>query len=234
MSDTIHRGTISFVNYEKHFGTIEYNNKKKSVNFKTNDPDNNKKPHQFRINDEVSFQLKLSDRGDKMTAYKVKFLHNTSIDLLLQKAAIENRFSGYLKIVDDEYFVKEWDSYIFFPLIVSPWEKPPVESAANEAITFKFLNLDKPNGLTAELFSHNYLPEYKKAMQHFKNEISIDAVVYKVSPHGIYLNLFDEVMRAKLPLAEQPDAKEGDVIPVLITHLAHARVVVKKAANPEE
>jgi hypothetical protein len=166
-----------------------------------------------------------------MTAYKVKFLHNTSIDLLLQKAAIENRFSGYLKIVEDEYFVKEWDSYIFFPLIVSPWEKPPVESAANEAISFRFLNLDKPNALTAELFSHNYLPEYKKAAQHFKNEIAIDAVVYKVSPHGIYLNLFEEVMRAKLPLAEQPDAKEGDIIPVVITHLSHTRIVVKKVTE---
>lgn len=231
MSDTTHRGTISFVNYEKQFGTIDYNNKKKSVNFKTNDPENSKKPHHYRIGDEVSFQLRLSDRGDKMTAYKVKFLHNTAIDLILQKAAIENRFSGYLKIVDNEYFVKEWDSYIFFPLAVSPWEVPPVESAVNEPVSFIFLNLDKPNALTAELFSHNYLPEYRKAMQHFKNEIEIEAVVYKVTPHGIYLNLFGEVVQAKLPLADKPEAKEGDVIPVLITHLTHTRVVVKLAGS---
>ena len=118
MDKQIHRGNISFINHEKKFATIEYlhNNKPKSVNCKTDADGTGKKPHQFRLGDGVSFQLKLSDRGDKMTAHHVKFTHNTAIDLLVQKAAIENRFSGYLKIVGDKYFVKEWDNYILFPL----------------------------------------------------------------------------------------------------------------------
>jgi hypothetical protein len=155
------------------------------------------------------------------------------LDLLIQRAAIENRFSGYLKKTGDKYFVKEWNSYIFFPLQLSPWEKPPVETAENEAISFRLLNLDRPNSIVAELFSHNYIPEYRKAVQHFKNEIAIDAVVYKISPHGIYLNLFDDKIQAKLPVGstEVSPINEGDTIPVLITHLSNTRIVVKRLIN---
>lgn len=232
MDSEIYKGKISFINYEKEFATIEYlhNNKQKSVNCKTNVTESGKKPHQYKLGDGVSFQLRLSDRGDKMTAYNVKFSHNTDIDLLIQKAAIENRFSGYLKIVEDKYFVKEWDSYILFALQLSPWEKPPVETAANEPINFKLLNLDKPKSIAAELFSHNYIPEYKKALQHFNNKIDIDAIVYKTSPHAVYLNLFGNKIQARLSLtaSEKEQVKEGDTIQVLITHFTNARIVVKK------
>jgi hypothetical protein len=235
MEDKILKGTISFVNFEKNFATIEYlqGMKKKSVNCKTDFESTGRKSHHFRMGDVVSFQLRLSDRGDKMTACNIKYLHNKELDLLIQRAAIENRFSGYLKKTGDKYFVKEWNSYIFFPLQLSPWEKPPVETAENEAISFRLLNLDRPNSIVAELFSHNYIPEYRKAVQHFKNEIAIDAVVYKISPHGIYLNLFDDKIQAKLPVGstEVSPINEGDTIPVLITHLSNTRIVVKRLIN---
>ncbi len=231
MEEKLLKGKISFVNYEKLFATIDYlnNNKEKSVNFKTNAADSSKKAHHYRLGDVVSFQLKLSDRGDKMTAFNVKFVHNTAIDLLIQKAAIENRFSGYLKKVEDDFFVKEWDSYIFFPLQVSPWETPPVSTAENEAITFRFLNLDKPNAIAAELFSHNYIPEYRMALQHFNNEVDADAIVTKVSPYAIYLGLFDNKIQAKLPLGkgEVSQLKEGDTLQVKIKHLTNSRIVVE-------
>lgn len=232
MDEQLYKGKISFINYEKYFATIDYlhNNKQKAVNCKTNAADSGKKPHQYRLGDEVSFQLKLSDRGDKMTAYNVKYLHNTAIDLLIQKAVIENRFAGYLKIVEGKFFVKEWDSYVLFPIQLSPWEKPPVETAANEAISFKLLNLVKPNSIVAELFSHNYIPEYKKALQHFNNKIDIEAVVYKISPHAVYVNLFEDKIQAKLQLTneEKDQLKEGDTIKVLITHLTNSRIVIEK------
>lgn len=225
----VYKGKISFINHPKQFATIEYlhNNKEKTVNFRT-DTASNKRSHQFRLGDGVSFQLKLSDRGDKMAAYNVVFTHNTSIDLLIQKAAIENRFAGYLKVVEDKYFVKELETYILFPLRLSLWEVPPVETAVNVAISFKLVNLDKPNAIQAELFSHNYIPEYKKAIQHFNNEIDIEAKVSKLSPYAVYLDLFGEKMKAKLDKAEAGDVKEGDTLRVMITHLTPYRIVVKK------
>ncbi len=232
MEQKIFKGKISFINYEKYFATIDYLHgaKHKSVNCKTDAPDSSKKPHHYRMGDEVSFELKLSDRGDKMTAFNVKYLHNTAINLLIQKAVIENRFSGYLKKIDGKYFVKEWDSYILFPLQISPWEVPPVETAENEAITYTLLNLERPNAIIAELFSHNYIPEYRKALQHFNNEIDIEATVKRISPHAVYLDLFDDKIQAKLPLTavEKNPLKEGDTVRVLITHLSNTRIVVKR------
>lgn len=235
MDQQLYKGTISFINYEKRFATIDYlhNNKKKAVNCKTDTADSGKKQHQYRLGDGVSFQLKLSDRGDKMTAYNVKFTHNEAIDLLIQKAAIENRFAGYLKIADGKFFVKEWDSYILFPIQLSKWEKEPVETAANEAISFKLINLEKPNNIVAELFSHNYIPEYKKALQHFNNKIEIEAIVNKISLHAVYLNLFGDKMQGKLQLTaeEKNQLKEGDKLTVLITHLTGNRIVVERVKS---
>ena len=237
MEEKVLKGIISFVNYEKHFATIEYEvgAKKKSVNCKTGLEETGRKTQHFRIGDTVSFQLRLSDRGDKMTAYNIKFLHNTKLDLLIQRAAIENRFSGYLKKVEEDYFVKEIDSYIFFPIQLSPWEKPPVETAENLAISFRLLNLEKPNAIVAELFSHNFSPAYKKALQHFKNEIDAEAVVTRISPHGIFLDLFEGGMQAKLPVEKgtDPGVKAGDNLLVKITHLTNMRVVVKRVESAE-
>ncbi len=235
MEEEIYKGKITFVNYEKYFATIDYthNNKKKSVNCKTNTADSGKKPQHYRLGDEVSFQLKLSDRGDKMTAYNVKFRHNEAIALLIQRSAIENRFSGYLKKVDDNYFVKEWESYILFPLQLSPWEIPPVETAENEAINFSLINLDKPNAIKAELFSHFYIPEYKKAELYFEKQFDINAVVSKITSYGVYLDLFGDKLQTKLAVTaeEKENLKEGDTVQVIITHLTPAKIAVKKTGS---
>jgi len=241
MDETVLRGTISFVNHDKQYATIDYehNGKKKSVNCKTDQsekskPDGQKgtkKPHKFRIGDEVNFQVKRADKGDKMIAYNVKFLYNQELEKLINRAMIENRFSGYLKVVDDELFVKEWDSYIFFPLKLSNWENPPAESAFNEAISFKLLNLDKPHAVAAELFSHDFIPEYRKALEFFNNKKIIETTVSKVSPFAVYLDLFDNnKMQAKiqLPADGLKEAKAGDKIKVIITYLSSSRIVAER------
>jgi ribosomal protein S1 len=240
MDETIYKGTISFINHDKHFATIDYeqSGKKKTVNCKTGEneqlkPDGSKKTkkaHQFRIGDEVNFQVKRSDHGDKMVAYNIKFLYNTALEKLINKAAVENRFSGYFKIVDDELFVKEWDSYIFFPLKLSKWEKPPAETAFNEAINFKLLNLDKPNAIAAELFSHDFIPEYREALEHFKNKTPIEATVSKVSPFAAYLDLSGDKIQAKIQLPAEgfEEVKVGDKIKVIITYLSSSRIVVER------
>lgn len=239
MDETIYKGTISFINHDKHYATIDYeqNGKKKTVNCKTGEKEQlqskdkkARKPHQFRIGDAVNFQVKPSDRGDKMIAHNVKFLYNTELEKLINKAQLENRFSGYLKLVDDELFVKEWDSYIFFRLKLSKWEKPPAESAFNEAISFKLLNLDKPAAISAELFSHDFIPEYRRALEYFKNKTPIDATVSKVSPFAVYLDLFGNKIQGKIQLpANWPEEiKIGDKVKVIITYIKSNRLVVEK------
>jgi ribosomal protein S1 len=228
-NESIYKGKVTYVDFDKQFATIEYlrGNKQKSITCKLYAEGNSKKPHQFRLGDVVTFLIKLTDRGDRETAYEVKYLHNEGVDLLIQKANIENRFNGYLKKVEDKYFVKEWDTYILFPLQLSPWEKPPVSTAENQAVTFILVNIDKPNAIVAELFSHNYTPAYKKATQHFKNQIDTKATITRISPHAVYVTLFDGEVSAKLVSTEEA-LQAGDEINVLITHLTPYKIVLKK------
>jgi hypothetical protein len=234
MSDTIYKGTISFVEHDKQYVTIDYliNEKKKTINGRTDEQDKDKKSrkHQYRINDEVNFQIRRSDRGDKMIAYNIKFLYNTQLEKLINRSQLENRFSGYLKMVDNELFVKEWESYIFFPLKLSKWENPPAESAFNEAISFKLINTGKPDSIAAELFSHDFIPEYRKAVEYFKNKKETDAVVSRVSPFAVYVFLFGEKLQAKieLPAKEVEAVKPGDKLTVIITFLSASRLIVQR------
>lgn len=232
-TDTIYRGKVSYVNQEKHFGTIEYlqGAKEKSVNFKTTELDAGKKPHQFRVGDVVNFQLRLSDRGDKMTACQIKYLHNESINLLIERANFENRFTGYLKRVEGQFFIKEVDSYIFFPLQLSPWEQPPVDTAENKLIAFSLLNLDRPNAIVATLFSHVYIPQYKSAEVYYESKTPIKGVVNRVSPYAIYIDLFAGAMQGKLPLTQHSpiQVEPGQEMEVFIEFLSPFKLALKKA-----
>jgi ribosomal protein S1 len=231
-NNAIIKGKITSVNHEKQYVSIEYlhKDKKKTITFKTEDKEKTKKPHQYRAGDAVSFQIKGADRGKRIVARDLKFLYNTAIEQLIHKAGTDNRFKGYLKLVEDQFFVKEWDNYLFFPLVLSKWENPPAEKSFNEPVEFKLLHLDKPHKLAAELFTHDYIPEFRKAVQHFKNKMEIAAPVAKVSPYGAYLDLFGDKIQVKiqLPAEELATLKAGDILKVIITYLSNARIVVEK------
>lgn len=210
---------------------IEYevNGKKKVVNGSV-DEKNLKKKHSFHIGDTISFTIGLSGRGDKMVASNIQFLYNNALDVLINKARAENNFIGYLKVVDDKYFVKEIDSYLFFPVPFSPWQLKPSEAELNEAVTFELQNLENKNKITASLFTQKFIPEYYTSERAFKKQEVVEAAVYKISPHGIYLNMFAGKIQAKLPVSAPgiPEGiRAGDKIKVRITYFSKMKIAVE-------
>ncbi|MEO6315692.1 MAG: hypothetical protein ABIU63_04180 [Chitinophagaceae bacterium] len=250
MEENILEGKISFVHHDKEYVTIDYthNSKKKSVNGKVDDARQLqlkekkliKQIHQFHEGDEVYFILERSPRGDKMVAEQIRYRFNNTLGNLVNRARTNNQFTGYLKIVEDKYFVKEAGSYQFFPLILSEWELRPDANKLNEPVLFQLANLDKPEKLQATLFYRRYIPQYIAAQKHFANKTSINAAVYKISPHGIYLNLIGDKLQAKIALKQglPETVKEGDKIKVVITYLSDTKIIVQPAqqvppaANP--
>lgn len=231
MSNTLLTGSVSFVNHEKKYIIIEYeqSGKKKVVNANV-DEKHLKKKHVFHIGDAVSFTVGLSGRGDRMVATNLQFMYNNALDVLINKAKTENNFIGYLKIADDKYFVKEIDSYLFFPVPVSPWQLKPTEAELNEAVTFALDNLEKKEKITASLFTQKFIPEYYSAERAFKKQEVVETEVYKISPHGIYLNVFGDKVQAKV-LANADNApagiKIGDKLKVQITYFSKMKIVVE-------
>ncbi len=230
MNEEIKKGRVIFVNYEKQYATIEYvSNGRKQVNVQLEEEAKlHARPHTFRVGDEVSFQTRLTPRGDKLNAFNVKFLYNTSLHLLIQKAHIENRFSGYLKEAGGRLYVKEINNYLFFPLNLSKWEKRPGEKVLNEAIAFKLVNLDKPARLAAELFSHAYIPEYYEAERLARAGTPVQATVARVSPHAVHLDLFDGKIEARIDAPASESLQAGDSLSVVIRHISPSKIVVER------
>ncbi len=230
------QGTIAFINHDKGYAMIEYEegNKKKTVRASIDDKTQKemkekkliKKTHHFMVGDVVSFQLKLSDRGDRMMAVGTTFLYNNALDVLINKSFINNKFIGYLKQVDDKYFVKEIDSYLFFPVPFSPWQIVPAEVDLNEQVNFSLENVDKKEKIFASLFNNEYIPEFEQAVKLFKSKTHVEATVYKLTQHGIHLNVVGNKILAKIPFEE--NVKIGDKINVLITYLGKNKIAVEK------
>lgn len=227
MSNTLLIGNVSFVNHEKQYIIIEYevNGKKKVVNANI-DEKSLKKKRVFHIGDTLNFTVGLSGRGDRMIATNIEYLYNTALDVLINKSTTENNFIGYLKVVDDKYFVKEIDSYLFFPVPLSPWQIKPTEAELNEAVTFALENTEKKDKITAKLYNNKYIPEFYTAVKLNKAATPIEAKVYKVTPHGIYLNLIEDKIQVKLPFREAVNI--GDTVKVKIIHLTPFKIVVEE------
>ena len=94
-------------------------------------------------------------------------------------------------------------------------------------------NLEKKEKITASLFTLKFIPEYYSAERALKKNEPIAAEIYKITGYGIYLNLFNDKIQAKLPVdaVEKDTVKEGDIIRVMITHLTNTRIVVKRVTE---
>ena len=229
------QGTITFINHEKEYAMIEYEekNKKKTVRAdigeKTQQAMKEKKlirkTHHFMPGDIVSFHVKMSERGDRMVAVGTEFLYNNALDVLINKSKLSNRFLGYLKQVDDKFFVKEIDSYLFFPVPFSPWQLIPDEKDLNEQVTFSLENTDKKEKIFASLSDNKYIPEFREAVKLMKAKTPVEAIVTRITPHSIYLNVVGDKIKAKIPFDEKISV--GDKIKVLITYLGKTKIAVE-------
>ena len=236
MRKDVFTGKVTSINHEKNYVSVAYlhNDHKRTITCRMSEKDaDGKTPekikHVYRVGDEVSFQVKGVNRGTGQIAYNLKFLYNNELQKLLDKAATDNRFTGYLKRADDSLFIKERGSYIFFPLELSKWEKAPSEENFNEAVEFRLLHTDKPGRISAELFNHQYIPEFRKAIQAFKHNTPVEAVVARVSPYAAYLEMYDGKLQTKLSFKEGQvnELKAGDNILVRITYLGNTRIVTE-------
>ncbi|MBC7867707.1 MAG: hypothetical protein H7X88_09240 [Gloeobacteraceae cyanobacterium ES-bin-316] len=247
MSKTDILGKVAFINHEKKYAMIEYeqNGKKKTVKGNIDDKLQKdlkqkkliKKTHHFLMGDVVSFTIKLADRGDKMVASNITFLYNNELDVLINQATLSNKFTGYLKAADDQYFVKEINSYLFFPISFSPWQIIPAEDELNEPVTFSLENLDKKDKISASLLNNEYIPEFNTAVKLYKAKTPITAEVYKISSYGVYLNVIENKIHAKIAtdkIKGSESLKPGDKLTVVITHLTKNKIIVETLEDKQK
>jgi ribosomal protein S1 len=241
MSEKYFRGKIISINNDKKKVTIEYisNNKNKTIQAIIDDKQQEKyiqlklikKTHRFLVGDHVKFVIKKSSQN-VFFADHVLYEYNNSLEVLIQKATIENKFLGYVKKVDEDYFIKEIDSYLFFPLRISKFEFPPVVSESPKAISFKMINIEKPEKIMAELYNHHYTEGFLVAVKQHKSQQIIEAIIKKITPYGIFVSLSESGLESKIAINEKINKKIEDtnlgvdsIIKVKITHITSDRIV---------
>lgn len=226
------QGKVTFVNHEKNYVMIEYevNGKKKAIRgaIKISSKDKeNKTAHNYLMGDVVNFSIGRADKTDKMVATNIEFKYNDALNNLIDKAQTSNQFKGYLKQSEEGFFVKEIDSYLFLPLLLSPWQQVPGLAELNEPVLFALHIPKNREKISAELLHAKFIPEYYKAQKLFKEEKTIQATITAIKPHSIYLNIIGEAIQAKLP-NDGKDYKVGEEIPVKISFLGPKKIVVEK------
>ena len=243
MSEKYFRGKIVFINNDKEKATIEYtnNNKVKTITAIVNEKQQEKyiqknlikKPHRFLVGDHVKFVIKKSSTN-VFFADHIQYEYNNALEVLINKAKVQNKFLGYVKVVDEKYFIKEIDSYLFFPLIVSKFEHAPVTNEKEKPVSFKLINVEKPEKLSAELYNHNYLDGFLIAVKQHKKEDVVNATVTKITPYGIFVTLNESALDCKLSindvLAEKLKSeiiKVGCALSVKIIHLTTDRIIIE-------
>jgi len=242
MSEKYFRGKITFINNDKKKATIEYviNNKTKTIQAVIDDKQQEKytqlklikKPHRFLVGDNVKFIIKKSSQH-VFFADHVLYEFNNALEVLLNKAHTENKFLGYIKIIDADYFIKEIDSYLFFPLRISKYEIAPTVDEVQKLVSFKMINIEKPDKIIAELYNHHYTPGFLLAVKQFKKEEIIQAVVKKIAPFAVFVELTDSGLESKISMDEiinekikNEEIKLDTILQVKIIHLTNDRIVV--------
>jgi len=235
-------GKISYINHEKQYAVVEFmdGNKKKTakanIDIAIQKEQKNKKQitkvHQFTVGDVVEFRHTLSPRGDRMLATNLKFKYNSGLDVLLNKANnLSNDFKGYIKEVDGKLFVKEIESYLFIPLLISPWQLKPGEEEMTNPVNFYLINTEKKKP-KARLRSEKFIPAYFSAKRAMEKKEVVDAMITRVTANGIYIEMFDGRLTAKIPAGKKIDVTQsgsnaGDKLQILITYIGDERIIVE-------
>lgn len=223
------QGKITYINHDKRYAMIEYEagGKKRVLKMVIGKSDN--KSSHFSSGDVVEFTLTHVKGTDRQEATDVAFKYNTALDVVLQKAKENNSFLGYLKQVNDDYFIKEINSYLFFKLQISKWQIEPAENEVNEPVAFYFKDITRKEKLLAVLFDNDYVPEYLQAVKLFKAQKPVPATVTKVMPHGIYVNIVGDVITGKLQ--NDREVQVGDEVEINISHLGKNKIAIEFASE---
>jgi len=142
--------------------------------------------------DKVSFEFNpLIDQ--ETGAKEISFLQNASLDGL--KSDFENGITlkGFLKKIDDKYYVKDKDTYIFIRLIVASYEiniAEVYEDNLNKLIDYKIFTFTSKNKIRAININRQFLPECKLLVEGNQTEGQVVATV----KGGYQIRIYDNIL----------------------------------------
>jgi ribosomal protein S1/cold shock CspA family protein len=184
-------GYISHINNTRHYGFIDSPELDiDHIYFHTTNCNSSYK-HIHR-GDKVSFEFNpLTDQ--ETGAKEISFLQNASLEGL--KSDFENGIilKGFLKKIDDKYYVKDKDTYILIRLIVASYEiniAEVYEDNLNKLIEYKIFTFTSKNKIRAININRQYLPDCKLLVKGNQTEGQVVAAV----KGGYQIRIYDNIL----------------------------------------
>ncbi len=144
-------------------------------------------------------------KGDKVTfeynpivdkecgAKEISFLKNANLDGLKSDFEKGNSLKGFLKKIDDNYYVKDRDTYIFIRLIIASYEiniKEIYEDNLNKIIDFRLVTFTSKNKIRAVNLQRQFLPNTKLLVEGNSTEGQVVASV----KGGYQIRIYDDIL----------------------------------------
>jgi ribosomal protein S1 len=201
-SPKIHIGVVTYYNNRKHFGFIEDedNNSRyffidivqsKAKNKELKQLKQTKIKTKFHEGDEVNYKLRLVN--DKEEVYDIEYIRNTKRQSILNEAIEKQILLGYLKQIDDKFFVKHIPTYIFIPLKILPVEIDIEEiysQRINQIIQFKLERTEEIDRLSAYLVDRKFDYRYDELKRAYYNDEPVTGQIVRKVKGGMIVEIY--------------------------------------------
>jgi len=153
-------GHISYFNGIKHFGFIDSIDTEYDHLF-FHKSHCNKSYKNIHDGDKVSFEL-IENGPNGLEIADIRFIGNCSLDGLRSDYVKQTTLKGYLKKINEHYYVKDKETYIFIRLFISDNEinlKENYEDKLNHLVEYRILSITSKNKIRAINANRAFLPE---------------------------------------------------------------------------
>jgi ribosomal protein S1/cold shock CspA family protein len=149
-------------------------------------------------------------------ATEISFLKNASLDGLRSDFENGNSLKGFLKKIDDKYYVKDRDTYILIRLVITSYEinlKEVYEDNLNKLIDYKIVTFSSKNKIRAININRQFLPDCKLLVEGSGTEGQVVSTV----KGGYKIRIYDNILGFlpnSLAIKSKTILKEGEMVNV--------------------
>ncbi|MDR3246368.1 MAG: S1 RNA-binding domain-containing protein [Prevotellaceae bacterium] len=211
-SAQIYHGYVSFFHQNKNFGFIECDDGTSYYFFsdvkeliKRSKELRKLKQSKLRVkffeNDEVNFKIRTLN--GKIEVYEVEYLGNTKKEQIITESEENHILYGYLKQIEDKFFVKHISTYVFIPLKISEFEidiDSVYTQRLNQLVQFKLEQVKNIDKLSAILVDRKFNANWIEIKEAFDTQETVTGYVKEKIKKGMIVEIkgFD----AFLPISQ--------------------------------
>lgn len=241
-ADPIYEGVVTFYNPAKHFGFIH--SEEWGELFFFLDPAQFKAlssherigvKNKFVRGDEIYFNVRYSDKSKGPVACNLHFIKNERSDRLKELLELYNELPGFIKKIDNNYYIKDKATHLFIPIHISKWEtdlQETYENHLNKLVTYSVLKKYKnPEVWKATVTDRKFNEAYIKLKEYEDNRIVLPAKIIKMNRYGYYASLLNGTVNAFMLFNKKGSVPSsflmGELIEVTIRSVHDSGVLIQ-------